>query len=327
MVAGAEAGAEAGADGVSVFSDEEAWDVLEDIPNDSAAALILLEHHWAVPLRDAIAARGRLPPQRRLHQPARPGRDRAGLRRGGSSSCTPPRPAVSPPEAHSSNHDDRSNDVRIPKSRPAHLQARRAPPLDLRSCDEGPRRWLTGGGPRRFAVGPRAAAAAERSSGDHGHGLGGRPGVERSHVVVVAADDGAGRFGHLVPDAGDVAQRLGHDQPCVLRELSEQLPLRIELAQRGHVGRVVERARLALARVPDGPRALAVGGGDGALEGVGDPKPAADRLDETDRLLDRGRRVVLAGRTSARGRTAPRSRSGPRSSGTATDRWRARGRA
>ena len=58
MVAGAEAGAEAGADGVSVFTDEEAWDVLEDIPNDSAAALILLEHHWAVPLRDAIARAG-----------------------------------------------------------------------------------------------------------------------------------------------------------------------------------------------------------------------------------------------------------------------------
>ena len=58
MVAGAEAGAEAGADGISVFSDEEAWDVLEDIPNDSAAALILLEHHWAVPLRDAVARAG-----------------------------------------------------------------------------------------------------------------------------------------------------------------------------------------------------------------------------------------------------------------------------
>ena len=58
MVAGAEAGAEVGADGVSVFSDEEAWDVLEDIPNDSAAALLLLEHHWAVPLRDAIARAG-----------------------------------------------------------------------------------------------------------------------------------------------------------------------------------------------------------------------------------------------------------------------------
>ena len=60
MVAGAEAGAEAVADGngVHVFTDEEAWDVLEDIPNDSAAALILLEHHWAVPLRDAVARAG-----------------------------------------------------------------------------------------------------------------------------------------------------------------------------------------------------------------------------------------------------------------------------
>jgi uncharacterized membrane protein len=55
MEAGAEAGAEAASNGVSVFTDEEAWDVLEDIPNDSAAALLLIEHHWAVPLRDAIA--------------------------------------------------------------------------------------------------------------------------------------------------------------------------------------------------------------------------------------------------------------------------------
>ena len=52
------AGAEAATNGVSVFSDDDAWDVLEDIPNDSAAALILLEHHWAVPLRDAIARAG-----------------------------------------------------------------------------------------------------------------------------------------------------------------------------------------------------------------------------------------------------------------------------
>ena len=58
MEVGAQAGAEAAADGVHVFSDEEAWDVLEDIPNDSAAALLLIEHHWAVPLRDAIARAG-----------------------------------------------------------------------------------------------------------------------------------------------------------------------------------------------------------------------------------------------------------------------------
>jgi uncharacterized membrane protein len=60
LEAGALAGAESAADGngVHVFSDEDAWDVLEEIPNDSAAALILLEHHWAVPLRDAIARAG-----------------------------------------------------------------------------------------------------------------------------------------------------------------------------------------------------------------------------------------------------------------------------
>jgi uncharacterized membrane protein len=58
MIAGAEAGAEAAEGGVEVFDDEEAWDVIGDIPNDTAAALILIEHHWAVPLRDAIARAG-----------------------------------------------------------------------------------------------------------------------------------------------------------------------------------------------------------------------------------------------------------------------------
>ena len=57
--AGAAAGAqEAEAEGINIFGGVEEWDVLEDIPNDSAAALILLEHHWAVPLRDAIARAG-----------------------------------------------------------------------------------------------------------------------------------------------------------------------------------------------------------------------------------------------------------------------------
>ncbi|MGW5194363.1 hypothetical protein ACWEOO_34265 [Kribbella sp. NPDC004138] len=57
MEEGAELGAEAAADGMQVFEGEE-WDVLEDIPNDSAAALLLIEHHWAVPLRDAVARAG-----------------------------------------------------------------------------------------------------------------------------------------------------------------------------------------------------------------------------------------------------------------------------
>ncbi|UBU09528.1 hypothetical protein [Nonomuraea gerenzanensis] len=61
---GIEAGAVAGAQtvqesGLHVMpSDEEVWDVLEEIPNDSAAALLLLEHHWAVPLRDAVLRAG-----------------------------------------------------------------------------------------------------------------------------------------------------------------------------------------------------------------------------------------------------------------------------
>jgi len=38
--------------------DQAEWDVIGEIPNDSAAALILLEHHRAVPLRDAIARAG-----------------------------------------------------------------------------------------------------------------------------------------------------------------------------------------------------------------------------------------------------------------------------
>ena len=59
MEAGAIAGAEeAEAEGINILGDIDEWDVLEDIPNDSAAALVLLEHHWAVPLRDAIARAG-----------------------------------------------------------------------------------------------------------------------------------------------------------------------------------------------------------------------------------------------------------------------------
>jgi uncharacterized membrane protein len=59
LEAGAIAGAEAAAEGgVDLLPADEAWDILEEIPNDSAAALILLEHHWAVPLRDAIMRAG-----------------------------------------------------------------------------------------------------------------------------------------------------------------------------------------------------------------------------------------------------------------------------
>jgi uncharacterized membrane protein len=56
--AGALAGAAAAADGIEIYTDEDAWDVLDEIPDGSAAALVLLEHRWAIPLRDAISAAG-----------------------------------------------------------------------------------------------------------------------------------------------------------------------------------------------------------------------------------------------------------------------------
>jgi uncharacterized membrane protein len=55
--AGAELGAEAMADG-HLLPEEDAWYVADAIPNGSAAAIILLEHIWAIPLRDAIVGAG-----------------------------------------------------------------------------------------------------------------------------------------------------------------------------------------------------------------------------------------------------------------------------
>jgi uncharacterized membrane protein len=55
-VAGAEIAAENGIQPIT--NDPDAWDILEGIPNDSAAALILVEHQWAVGLRDAVMRAG-----------------------------------------------------------------------------------------------------------------------------------------------------------------------------------------------------------------------------------------------------------------------------
>ena len=55
---GAERGAEAVAERGGVFDEEDAWDVVAEIPDDSAGLLVLLEHRWAIPLRDAIARAG-----------------------------------------------------------------------------------------------------------------------------------------------------------------------------------------------------------------------------------------------------------------------------
>jgi uncharacterized membrane protein len=59
MEAGAIVGADMGADGHVL--DAEMWDVADLIQPGSAAAVALIEHVWARPLRDAIARAGGVP--------------------------------------------------------------------------------------------------------------------------------------------------------------------------------------------------------------------------------------------------------------------------
>ena len=53
MEAGAVAGAEATADG-KMYDSAEVWMLADSIPPGMTAAIALLEHRWAIPLRDSI---------------------------------------------------------------------------------------------------------------------------------------------------------------------------------------------------------------------------------------------------------------------------------
>jgi uncharacterized membrane protein len=57
VVAGLEMGAEAGADG-HVIDENEVWYLADAVPEGMSAAVVLLEHLWAIPLRDAIVDAG-----------------------------------------------------------------------------------------------------------------------------------------------------------------------------------------------------------------------------------------------------------------------------
>ena len=64
---GAVAGAVAGSDG-HLIDENEAWYVADAIPEGSAAAIVLLEHRWAIGLREATeAARGELLAEEWIH--------------------------------------------------------------------------------------------------------------------------------------------------------------------------------------------------------------------------------------------------------------------
>ncbi len=57
--AGALAGAEAAEEGL--LGDETMWSVADTIPPGTTAAVALIEHRWAIPLRDAIRRAGGVP--------------------------------------------------------------------------------------------------------------------------------------------------------------------------------------------------------------------------------------------------------------------------
>jgi uncharacterized membrane protein len=60
---GLEAGAAAGAAAAEerVVAEEVVWSIADTIPPSTTAAVVLLEHRWAIPLRDAIIRAGGVP--------------------------------------------------------------------------------------------------------------------------------------------------------------------------------------------------------------------------------------------------------------------------
>ena len=58
FIEGAELGAEVMAEGGLGLVEAIGADLIEDLPNDSAALLLIIEHAWAVPLRAAIVDAG-----------------------------------------------------------------------------------------------------------------------------------------------------------------------------------------------------------------------------------------------------------------------------
>jgi hypothetical protein len=56
--------------------------------------------------------------------------------------------------------------------------------------------------------------------------------------VPAVVDDAVAGLRHLVPGAGEVAQRLGYDQPSVFPTPHGSAVIRVQLAQGVHLGRL-----------------------------------------------------------------------------------------
>src|ERR687897_477787 len=120
-----------------------------------------------------------------------------------------------------------------------------------------------------------------------------RSGCERSQLVVARLDDPDVGFGHGVPGPFEVAERLRDHDARLVRQACELRALRVKCPQRVHSRPKVERARLALAGVPEAVPAPPAGGRDRHLDRVVDSVSAPGVLDEGDHTLDRGNGIVL----------------------------------
>jgi hypothetical protein len=81
---------------------------------------------------------------------------------------------------------------------------------------------------------------------------------ERAQLVFSVSHDAVARFRHLVPRSREVDERLGDDNPRLVRDLMQTRAIRVKLPQCAHIGAVVQRTRLSLARVPESPQALPI---------------------------------------------------------------------
>jgi uncharacterized membrane protein len=61
MEVGAIVGAEAALEAGAMYDDADVWYIANSIPPGMAAVVVVLEHHWAIPLRDAIRRAGGVP--------------------------------------------------------------------------------------------------------------------------------------------------------------------------------------------------------------------------------------------------------------------------
>src|SRR5215216_6360415 len=116
---------------------------------------------------------------------------------------------------------------------------------------------------------------------------------EGAQFVIPFLYDAVARFGHLVPRSGEVEERLGDDDPRLVRDFLQARTVRVQLPHRAQVGAEVKRARLALAGVPECPHALPVGRPYSHLDRVLRAMTMPNVLHKADHLLDGRRRIFF----------------------------------